>query len=247
MTKAVHDYSPGQRFGQLTIVCSAGLTEYGGRYTQLFCCRCTCGREETLPKTKLLKRIKNNQGCSYCVRGPCVICGGVISDERSRSNTCSEACSKEKLQQIQLKYYVLHSGEDGFSQKRYKQAKTREKADPSLRERRIARLREYNKRSDIVEKKRQRYRAYYHNFREEIQTQRRMFFASLPPDEQEEIKNKRRQYDREYKRRFREWLQDNPEIHEEIKARNRMLSRERERRNALAELLRESQQLLGKK
>lgn len=74
-----------------------------------------------------------------------------------------------------------------------------------------------------------------------------MFFASLPPDEQEEIKNKRRQYDREYKRRFREWLQDNPEIHEEIKARNRMLSRERERRNALAELLRESQQLLGKK
>ena len=247
MAKARYSYTLGSQFGSLTIIGESGTVQYGGRQVKSYICRCNCGREEILPLNKLLKRFKKNQGCDTCVRGPCIICGKPVPDSRPRSNTCCEQCEQDKLHSIQLLHYAKRSAEPGFNQSRHEARKRREVQNPALRARRLETARKIARRPEVKERKRKFFRAYYSEMKAEIQFARRVYFDSLPPDEQERIREKRRDYDREYKRKFREWLRANPDLHEQYKAQLREKEAERQRRQVLADLLTQSQKLLDKK
>ncbi|EIZ8584087.1 hypothetical protein MQY53_001613 [Salmonella enterica subsp. enterica] len=247
MAKRSNNYSSGSRFGLLTIVSESVPVLYGNRWQASFLCRCDCGREEVIPTTKLLKRSKKNQGCDICVRGPCVVCGKSIPDNRSRSNTCCDACETQKKRHIQLSHYINKSAEPGYNQRRYKSARAREDSNPELREKRLARQKQYSQLPARRSQQREYHRKRYAEMKDFIQAIRRRIFEQMSPEEQDRIRDLRRTYNREYRRRFREFLRHNPELQVEFKEKMRLWQLERARRIALAELIADSQKLLDKK
>lgn len=245
MAKPKYNFSPRQRFGKLVIVRDGGIVKFG-RLQQSFWCKCDCGREELFAKNKLIRKAHDNLGCSVCVRGPCIVCGSPIPDERPKSNTCCDTCEQEKKRATQLKSYARRSQSPGFNQRRYEMQKARLELSPEKREAQLNRRRERVKTDSQLEKQRDYYRSYYARFRDEIIRSRRAFFNSLSPEEKEQRKENARRYDREYKRRYRDWLIENPVEHEKFLEAQREYNIGRQRKLALAELMRDSQNILDK-
>jgi len=86
------DYT-GETFGRLFV---AGLDHrgvYGGKPCNFWLCHCECGRKEVIPQSKLISHKRRE--CAVCQRGPCVVCGKPIENDRPNSTTCSEECHQE--------------------------------------------------------------------------------------------------------------------------------------------------------
>lgn len=242
--KMAKDFT-GARQGKLSILCLSHVGIYGGKSVNFWCCLCDCGREEIIPQTKLSKQTE----CSVCRRGPCCICGASIPDHRPRSNTCCEACEGLKLKSASLRHYAKIAS-PAFNKARYQRSKIREQESPELKERRKERERIYKSRyrqnPEIIAKNREYQKSRWQEMKDLIKAQRAAFADSLSPDEREQRRKNLRKYSREYRRRFREWLFAHPDEHEKYKLKQREWAIERKRRNALAQLLADSQKLLNR-
>lgn len=155
----------------------------------VFLCRCACGFEESIPKTKLLRRNE----CRFCLRGPCIICGGVIPDDKPNSNTCSEVCSKAKIAMIDSKAYTKRLNFDPeFNKKQYQKKRN----DPES----LERMREYDKKRSKIRRK----DPYFREKERVRQRERKRIwrdFITSQPELYNEYIEKYREYRREYDRR----------------------------------------------
>lgn len=223
--------------------------EYG-RLQTAYQCKCAlCGKVERLPRGKILKRQKAGQGCTSCIRGACVICGKPVPADRPKSNTCSELCQQEKIQDAGRRHYAKKASPD-FNRVRYQAQKERELNNPVLREKRVSRekitKKSYRLRPEIIARSQEYHRNRWSELKDLLTQQRREFFASLSPDEQRLRAESLRDYNREWARKFREWLFAHPEEHEKFKEKQREWVMENQRRKALAELLGQSQKLINR-
>lgn len=221
-----------------------------GKPQPAYACRCLlCSGEERLPQGKILRRKNAGHGCSACIRGNCVVCSKPVPAERPRSNTCSERCESEKKRATWRQYYAQHTSPE-FNARRYEMQKAREHINPEL----AAARRESHRLSQMMYRQNPgvaaREQEYQHNRWAEMKTliirQRQDFFNSLSADEQQQRKEAARQRDREYRRRFREWLHANPDEHAQFIRKNREWLVERQRKRALAELINKSQELINR-
>ena len=183
----------GVKFGKLTAVKIAGQVLVGVNKTKakVWLCKCECGRTDEVNQNYLFSgRVS---ACKVCRRGPCVTCGGPITDESSSvlRNVCSTMCHKERKRANALKSRgnLLYRNPD-FHRKEYKK---RLAADPLLNERinkkrkqRISKLTEAEQML-IASKKREREYAYLQKIKE------------TDPEKYEKYKQKKRMNARKHK------------------------------------------------
>lgn len=125
----------GQTLGQLTVIRQAGEVVHGRNKVKVWLCQCSCDRKTLLEvdQTSLKKGLV--AACNVCRRGPCVICGSPITDERYsvKRNTCSDACKKEQTKRRHRKRYQKLTDENpGHNKERYAE---RIQQDPGLNKR----------------------------------------------------------------------------------------------------------------
>lgn len=233
----------GLRQGRIVVVERAGRVHYGHDQSA-WRVRCDCGREEVYPITRLRADRPNAPrvaACSMCSAPPCVICGAPRLNRREA--TCSRVCRAELTRQHQRAYYHRARRTDPEKAARARAAgierwrtlppeqkaatararatwkRTREAADPALREIRLARA-----------------RAAYAVNAAEIYARRRAYLDTLSPAQLEAWLERARRYSRAYRARWREQLAADPAAHRAYLD----LLAEYRRRHALAALLREA-------
>jgi hypothetical protein len=234
---ALHVDLTGRKYGRLTVVKSGGKQIYAGKPCYMWWTLCDCGREELVPQSQLSRR---KAGCAVCRRGPCVVCGGEIVRETTK-NTCCDQCEQEKRRNIYLKsYYKKVADDPEYNIRRHLQTKERIAQDPEFAARYRELGREANRRKranpEYREKVLEYSRQYYAENSEAIQHKRKMFFAQLPPEEQERIRERDRAYSRKWRRKFQQWLSENPSEYENYRQRYREWVSEAKRRQVLAEI-----------
>lgn len=233
----------GQVFGRLTVMARAGRKGY-------WRCRCECGREEEIHQRQLTWRERTRTECIVCMRGPCVVCGGPIEWPGTRMmNTCSEACQTAKKRKHFIEhYYRLVERDPEFNRKRWREKAERMEQDPEY----AARMRAYWAKQS--EKRRQRMqedpefrekelawaRDHYQMHREEIIARRKARAAALSDEERERLDAIARAKGREWRRQWREELNQDPPRKEAYLE----YLREHRRQAALRRLMAESQKMM---
>ncbi len=238
----------GTHFGHLSVLHAGEVRMYGGKPVQFWVCQCDkCQRIEEIPQTKLV----GLDCCTVCRRGPCVACGGEVPDSRPRSDTCCESCHQQRKREIWNKNYSkLVSDNPEFNKKRVESMRERRAEDPVY----AAHVKELSRAADrrYFDKPGNRERAaeygaqWYADNKAAIQAERKRIYASLTPAEQAVIREERRNYQREYKRRYREWLKANPTELAQHQERYREWANEYARLHALSDLRIAAQSLQDK-
>ena len=191
----------GDKKGALTITAEGQRGKYGGRPHAFWWVRCECGNVECLPAHKVYKY----DCCRICQRGPCVICGGKILSGNKK--TCSDGCfDKHRKNKFNLAYAQLISSDPEFNKKRAAKVRQKIAANPELKQKHLENERErsgrYRSKNRI--KLRTRYNEMYQKKGKEIQDRRKRLSASLSEEERIQKLIKRREYDKNYRREWRE-------------------------------------------
>lgn len=245
----------GRRFGQIEVIERAGRVKFGGWVTG-WRCRCDCGRYEIVPQNRLPHRDSIPQGhrvtaCEVCRQPPCVVCGTRVPLARGKHNTCSESCAQTKQRANQRAHWRRKMAADPqHAMKQYRRKRRRMEFDPEyaarLREQwRAAHHRNRARKSEAeLERDRERHRQWYEENRDIILEQRRQRLAAMSPDERAAHDEHRRRLGREWRRRWRAWLERHPDEKARYRERYREWVRERELRELMASLeqIEESQQ-----
>lgn len=236
----------GEVYGRLTVIRQAGYVEDSKR-SALWLCRCECGRTEEISQLKLPHNASQSRKrgtryeCSVCMRGPCAVCGKPIERE-TRGNTCSDQCYQEKRRRQWNDQYGRSLIRDpDFNKKRAQAERERMAADPELAERVRVRRRQAAERYKAVPENREKIleygRQWYEKNKDRKQWLNRLWWETMPPEMRE---LKRRQYWLKSKRKFYDYLEQNPEEYQEYRDRMNTYARERynkiKQQQALAEL-----------
>lgn len=237
----------GRRFGQLEVIERAGKIKYG-HMVPAWRCRCDCGREEIVPQPRLPTRESVPKGqrvyaCEVCRQPDCITCGTKVPLSRGKKNTCSEACEQTKQRGNQLAHYYRKMAEDpDYSMKQYRRKRQRMLEDPEyaaqVRQQWREQDRRYkaNKTPEQLEQEREYSRQWYAENRDYILEQRRQRLAAMSPEERAAHDEERRRVGREWRRRWRAWLEENPQEKALYRQRYREWVRERELRELMKSL-----------
>jgi predicted nucleic acid-binding Zn ribbon protein len=176
----------------------------------------------------------------------CVICGLEIPTNRKKSNSCSEACMKERGRQRQREYYMRQQfagkqiGSEAWSKekkriasdpeyaKKYKQKRSLE--DRKYREKHAEKIREYKKK-------------YQQENREELKDKKRIKRLSRSQEEH----SKYLEYLREYNTKKLRSLKNNPDTYARWRKKARAELQRHRTRKELDQLLSDSQKLYERK
>lgn len=237
----------GRKFGELEVIERAGKVMWG-RMMPAWRCRCDCGRYEIVPQNRLPHRESIRQShrvtaCETCRQPPCVTCGSKVPLSRGKKNTCCEACEQTKQRENQLAHYYRKMAEDpDYSMKQYRRKRRRMLEDPAY----AARMREQwrekhhrhraNKTPEQLEQEREYSRQWYYENRDYIIEQRRQRLAAMSPEERAAHDENMRRLGREWRRRWRAWLERHPDEKALYRQRYREWVRERELRELMASL-----------
>lgn len=230
----------GEKFGLLTVTKFAGTELYGGMSRARFWwCDCTCGRETRVFQRYLTEG--RTTACEVCRRGPCVVCGGEITEDTKR-NTCSIACHDEKRRRADLKCYSKRVAEDpDFNKKRGEVRAKKLRADSDKYEKWLEskRLRSREKRLNPEYRDRQNeYSAWhYEQNREQVLERRKKRLENLPASEKQQLKMRARAQNRRWRRKWRDEIANDPERYEEYLQYQREARQKHEAGKALSELI----------
>ena len=186
--------------------------------------------------------------CEQCKQADCIICGKKVPLERGNRNTCSDACAALKIKNIQNICYAKRIANDPDINKR-NHAKQREKllADPEKYQANLEKGRERSKRriadAAYKQQRRQYYELYYAENKAEIQEKRAEWWSSLSIEERAVRQEKNREAQRKSKQKFRNELLKDPEKLKKYQEYQRKKSREYQQQKALAELLKQTQEI----
>lgn len=237
----------GRAFGQLTVIERAGEIKWG-RMMPAWRCRCACGRYEIIPQNRLPHRETIPEShrvtaCEVCRRPPCVVCGTRIPLSRGQRNTCAEVCQQTKQRENQRAHYHREMARDpDYAMKQYHRKRQRMANDPAyaarMREQWRAKDRRHraSKTPDELARDREWHRQWYAENRNYILAQRRQRLAGMTPSERAAHDEHRRRLGREWRRRWRAWLEKHPEEKEMHRQRYREWVRERELRELMLAL-----------
>ncbi len=229
----------GQRFGKLVVIERAGKVKFG-HMVAAWKCRCDCGRYEIVPQPRLptrqsIPKSHRVTACEVCRRPACVVCGKPVPMNRPRSITCSDACQQTHQRANQLAHYHKRTEQDpGYSMRQYRRTRERMKHDPEyaaqIRERwkEAHRRNRANKTPEEVERDREYQRQWYADNRDYILEQRRQRLAAMSPEERATHDEHMRKLGREWRRRWRVWLDQHPDEKAHYRERYREWVRERE-------------------
>ena len=204
----------GKIFGQLTVIGPAG--------NRMWRCQCSCGRVEIIYQYWLTTSSVSRQfrSCHVCRRGPCVICGGPIEWDKNKSNVCSDICMSEKRKSAHRRgYYKKIQDDPEHNIKRYAKIKERMQEDPAFRARHLAYWRN-NSQAEMARIKAdpELHKQYldeaarqYAKNRDRILAQRKARNSALSDAEREALAEKNRKTGREWRRKWRAELEQNPE------------------------------------
>ncbi|MFZ7136642.1 hypothetical protein ACLSZP_09610 [Avibacterium avium] len=188
--------------------------------------------------------------CELCRQNDCVICGKKVPLARGRKNTCCAACESLKIKNIQNVFYSKRIASDPELNKRNHQArKERRLADPEIMEKYKQKENERHKKrtqDPVYRQKRSEYQKQrYENNRSEILKKRADFWDGLSDEEKIIRKEKHKEAARISKRKFRDKLQQNPEKLAEYQSYQRKKRKEHRAREALSELMKQTQELIN--
>lgn len=205
----------GVLFGQLRVTGTRGSVTYGGRVQTAWEVVCACGALEVYPQSQLVSgRVL---ACANCRRPPCRICGSPIPPSRPRASTCSENCHQQARRTIHKESYHRRAEDPGFNSARWERQREREAVYPELRDRRLERGREANRRYRDQPGTREALAAYYRDYygqnRGEILRQRKERLDRMDPEALEQWREAMRGYGRAYRKRWREELKSDPDRH----------------------------------
>ena len=188
--------------------------------------------------------------CEHCRQPDCVICGQKVPIERGHKNTCSIACEVDKSRAIQLVFSSKRIAEDpDFYKRRHEKNRQARERDPAKmaaylqkeRERHAKRSRD----SAYVAQRKEYHARHYQKNREQILQQRREFYAALPLEEKEKRYIIARVRSREWRRAKIEEIRQDPEAWQAYQEAQREIRRKIAREKALAELMKQTQELLN--
>lgn len=237
----------GRRFGQLEVIARAGKVKFGA-WQAGWRCRCDCGREEVVPQSRLPHRDSIPKGhrvtaCEVCRQPPCVVCGTRVSLERGKRNTCCETCEQTKQRANKRAHWQrMMAGDPDHAMKQFRRKRRRMAEDPEYAARMRAQWREQNRRHrsqkspEEIEREREYQRQWYAENRDYILEQRRQRLAAMTPEERAAYEEHCRQLGREWRRRWRAWLEEHPEEKARYLQRYREWVRERELRELMTAL-----------
>jgi len=223
----------------------AGKLRWGG-LKSAWRCRCDCGRVEIYPQDRLPHRDSipashRVEACSVCRRPSCEVCGTPVPADRPRSNTCSEVCRQAQQRANQRAYWHRQMTRDpDHAMRQYRRKRERMAEDPEYAARLREQWREQHRRHrakkspDELERDREWQRQWYEENRGLILEQRRKRLYAMSPEERAEYDEHRRRLGREWRRRWRAWLDRNPEEKARYRQRYREWVRERELRELMA-------------
>lgn len=188
--------------------------------------------------------------CEHCRQLDCVICGRKVPLERGHKNTCSAACELDKRRAVQLAFYSKRMAEDPeFCKRRHEKNRQARERDPAKmaaylqkeRERHAKRSRD----SAYVAQRKEYHARHYQKNREQILQQRREFYAALSLEEKEKRYIIARVRSREWRRAKIEEIRQDPEAWQAYQEAQREIRRKIAREKALAELMKQTQELLN--
>ncbi|MGH2367594.1 MAG: hypothetical protein ACRDI2_05290 [Chloroflexota bacterium] len=237
----------GRRLGRLVVLEPAGHVRYGHR-TRAWRCRCDCGTEIVVPRTRLpyadyLRRYRRDmvEACPGCRAKACKVCGTRIPPERSRRVTCSDECAIKHRQAIQLDHYYRAAARDPeLNLRRHAKVRDRMAVDTAY----AARWREQN---EAARRRRQqkiasnpalraavnaRARAHYAAHAQEINAARRKRIDAMTPEARARWLERVRASGRAYQARWRKQITAQQEAHQAYLD----LMREYRRQRALARM-----------
>lgn len=235
----------GRRFGRLNVIERAGKVKWG-QMTHAWRCQCDCGRYEIIPQNRLPHRDTIPQShrvtaCEICRRPLCVVCHAPVPLSRGKRNTCCDTCGQTKQRENQRAHYHRKMDKDpDYSMKLYRNKRQRMANDPAYAARMREQWRQQNRRHRASKSpkelagEREWHREWYAENRDFILEQRRQRLASMSPEERAAHDERRRQLGREWRRRWRAWLDQHPEEKALYRQRYREWVRERELRELMA-------------
>lgn len=237
----------GRRFGQLVVVERAGRVKWGTIMSG-WRCRCDCGRYEIVPQARLphrpsIPRHHRVIACEVCRRPPCVVCATPVPLSRGKNQTCSEVCRQTRQRENQRIHYHRKMQEDpDYSMRQYRRKRQRMADDPAYAARMREQWREQDRRyranqsAEELAREREYHRQWYAENRDLILEKRRERLASMSPEDRAAYNEHRRRLGREWRRRWRAWLEQHPEEKALYRQRYREWIRERELRDLMKSL-----------
>lgn len=192
-------------YGYLKAVQPLGVKLYGNRPVPFWRFQCLiCGRLEDLSVRKVECKPHLDR-CYVCRRGPCVICDGDITAEKTRRNVCSDECyTVKRRSQWRDSYHAAKERMDDFNKVRHQRVLDRMEADPEFAEQIRAgrRLASQKYKSAHPEKVRQVHKKYYENNKERVLEKNKRWDDANP--------ERRKEINRESKKRKKHPTNPNP-------------------------------------
>ena len=238
----------GQHFGQLIVVSDAGFQRHGKKNVHYWWCECTCGRQ-TCERQDFLRNGRVT-ACPVCRRGPCIICGGEITEGGPQTNTCSQQCHIEKRRRTDLRCYAKAVAEDPeYNTRRWQERKAKMQQDGTWEDY-LAKDRAYKRKRrnnpSTREAMQQRAAAHYHRNRDKILQQRRTRWNALTPEERREKIQRAREQGRQWRQQWRAEIKADPQRYKDYLDYQREAGRKHYARQTLREML-DIGQKLGEK
>lgn len=235
----------GERYGALVVIKDAGYELCGKARKRFWWCLCDCGREARERQQYLING--RSTACFVCRKGPCVICGGPIVEGGQQTNVCSDECQTTKRRRADLRAYSKRVALDpDFNSRRWRERREQMQKDGTWEDY-LLRDQKYRAkyREDPANRERLRMQgaAQYEKDRDKILAQRRERWAALTPEEKREKIALARAQGREWRRKWREQIKDDPERYQDHLEYMREKGRESYGRKALREMLQIGQQL----
>ncbi|KZN58912.1 hypothetical protein N473_26200 [Pseudoalteromonas luteoviolacea CPMOR-1] len=244
----------GKKFGKMTVIQHVGC-KLNRKREKLWLIRCDCGREEIYPNNWIpyceshAKSHSAKYACIPCMKGPCTVCGGPITDP-NKTNICSPECKKIDSNNRSLAIYHKKKAEDpNFSQKRAQQrldylernpdAKRKHKEymrkrsaqqrlDPEYRAKQKQNwLDWYDRNKDHVKAY---YKAWHEENRERVNEYLREYKRQMPEEQ------RKRYYERD-RAKLLQKLRDDPDYYKKVLAGQRASKQKSAQEKDIAELL----------
>ncbi|MCT8345292.1 hypothetical protein LG003_21215 [Photorhabdus kleinii] len=202
----------GEVYGLLTVMAFSHIGLYGGKNTNFWQCQCNCGRIGIYPQPKLTQ--KNFKAlCSVCLRGPCIVCGGPILDDRLNSNTCCEEHYLINRRNKNVLYKAKQFANDpDFHKKTYRKKREKIEKDPEyaalLKERETEKYQRRKEDPDFVKRNKELCRKRYAEKRDEILQRRQDRWELLSDEEKLLILEQRKTANADWYQKNKEYISE---------------------------------------